>query len=94
MVEDGSKISLRGVDDVRLPFHLFKQVKVTGTTRQETTATTKKVYPAENGANSKQPYKFALPAADARTEHFEVDLKFMGHYNEKNLKLKVNLDDL
>ena len=94
LVEDGARVSLRGVDDRNLPFHLFKQVKVTGTTRQETVANTKKVYPAENGPNAKQPYKFALPAADARTQSFQVNLNFMGNYNEKSLNLKVSMDEL
>ena len=74
LIEDGAKVQLRGVDDGRLPFHLFKQVKVSGTTQRETATTTTKVYPAANGANAKQPYKFSLPAAEARTEAFEVDL--------------------
>lgn len=28
LVEDGAKVQLRGVDETRQPFHLFKQVKV------------------------------------------------------------------
>ena len=65
-----------------------------GTTRAETIATTKKVYPAASGPNTKQPYKFTLPAENARTETFQVDMQFMGHYEEKNLRLNVNMAEL
>ena len=65
-----------------------------GTSANETLANTKKVFPAATGPNSKQPYKFTLPAADARTETFEVDLQFMGHYQEKNMRIKVAMDAL
>lgn len=30
LVEEGKKVSLRGVDDTRLPFHLFKQIDLIG----------------------------------------------------------------
>ena len=72
LIEDESKVQLRGVDETRNSYHLFKEVKVTGTSRGETSKSTKKVFPASNGPNSKQPYKFALPAADNRNEAFEV----------------------
>ena len=70
LIDDGTKVQLRGVDETRNNFHLFKQIKVAGTARGETVASTKKVYPAASGPNTKQPYKFALPAVDARTEAF------------------------
>ena len=65
-----------------------------GTSANETLANTKKVFPAATGPNAKQPYKFTLPAADARTETFEVELQFMGHYQEKNMRIKVAMDAL
>ena len=94
LIDNGSKVQLRGVDETRNDFHLFKQVKVTGTTQDETAATTTKVYPAESGPNAEQPYKFALPAANARTDAFYVKLQSIGHYNEKIVKLTVNMQEL
>ena len=52
LIDNGSKVQMRGVDETRNDFHLFKQVKVTGTTQDETAATTTKVYPAESGPNA------------------------------------------
>ena len=93
LIENGAKVQLRGVDETRNSYHLFKRVKVFETIPGETLSTSEKVFPAPQGP-TEQPYKFALPAAEARTEAFQVDLQFMGHYQENNLRLKVNMQQL
>ena len=83
LIEDGARIQVRGVDDRRQPFHLFKSIKVGGFNQAA------KVFPSE--AQKKQPYKYTLPG---QAEQFTVELEFMGHYNEKNLTIKVNQEEL
>ena len=85
LVEEGSKVQLRGVDESRQPFHLFRQMKLQGL------AAADKVFPSQQQA--KQPYKMTIPA-ERRPEQFKVDLTFMGHYQEKNIVLDVNLEEL
>ena len=91
LIDDGSKVQLRGVDDTRLPFHLFKQIKVTGLSAVNTVA---KVFPSTAAANAKQPYKFSAQAEEARPETFQIELVFMGHYSEKNIQITINWQEL
>ena len=84
-VEQGSKVQFRGVDDTRQPFHLFKQVDVTG-------LAAKRSFPSKQ--QTKQPYKVTLPAEAERPEKLTVDLEFMGHYKEKNIKFDIDLEML
>ena len=83
LVEEGAKIQLRGVDETRQPFHLFESITVDGWGQI-------KQFPSQ--AQKKQPYKYSLP--QDRPDSFKVELKFMGHYQEKNIKLTVNLQEL
>ena len=45
-------------------------------------------------ANSEQPYTFDLPAAGVPDQKFQIELQFMGHYNERNVKLTINMEEL
>ena len=72
LVDDGTKIQLRGVDETRQPFHLFDKITVEGLGAS-------KIFPSVN--QKKQPYRFVLPEAD-RPETISTTLKFMGHYQE------------
>ena len=84
LVEQGAKVQLRGVDENRQPFHLFRQMKV------QQLAAADKVFPSQ--VQAKQPYKMTIP--EQRPEAFKIDLQFMGHYQEQNLVLDVNLEEL
>ena len=84
LIEDGNKVQLRGVDETRQPFHLFQEIKVSGFQNTEA-----KSFPSN--AQKKQPYKYTLPS---QPEQFQVELQFMGHYREKNIRLKINLAEL
>ena len=46
LIENGSKVQLRGVDETRNSYHLFKRVKVFETSPGETLSTSEKVFPA------------------------------------------------
>lgn len=54
LVEEGAKVQLRGVDENRQPFHLFRQMKV------QQLAAADKVFPSQQ--QTKQPYKMTIPA--------------------------------
>lgn len=84
LVEQGAKVQLRGVDENRQPFHLFRQMKLIGMAQAD------KVFPSQ--VQAKQPYKMTIP--EARPEQFQLDLTFMGHYQEQNIVLDVNLEEL
>ena len=86
LVEDGAKVQLRGVDESRQPFHLFRQMKVQGL------AAADKVFPSQ--VQAKQPYRMTIPTERPRPDQFRVDLQFMGHYQEQNLVLDVNFEEL
>ena len=83
LVDNGSKVQFRGVDDTRQPFVLFKKVDVTG-------IAAKKSWPSTQ--QRAQPYKATLP--EQHPDNFEVELQFMGHYKEKNIKIKVDMAEL
>ena len=85
LVDEGKKVQLRGVDETRQPFHLFKTIKVHGL--RNTTST----FPSDN--QKKQPYKSTIPE-EAKVEQFKVELQSMGHYAEKNITLTVNMEEL
>ena len=82
LVEQGSKVQLRGVDDTLKPFHLYKQIDVTG-------LAAKRTFPSRQ--QTQQPYRVTLPAEAERPANLSVELQFMGHYYEKNIKFDINL---
>ena len=84
LVEQGAKIQLRGVDESRQPFHLFREMKV------QKLAAADKVFPSQ--VQTKQPYRMTIP--ENRPQAFKLDLTFMGHYQEQNIVLDINLEEL
>merc|ERR1712060_284674 len=84
LIEDNTKIQVRGVDPERQPFHLFEKISVSGFPQ-----TAPKVFPSE--VQKKQPYKYTLPS---EVDQFSVEFESMGHYNEKNIRVKVNMAEL
>lgn len=85
LIENGTKLELRGVDENRQPFHLFKQIDITGLAKHGVRQT----FPSR--VQAKQPYKVTLPEKQ-RPSTLDIELQFMGHYQEKNIKLKIDLD--
>ena len=71
LVEDGTKVSLRGVDETRQPFHLFNKITLNGLGAD-------KEFPS--AAQKKQPYKYTMPEETKRPETFSATIEFMGHY--------------
>ena len=68
LIEEGAKVQIRGVDETRQPFHLFKTIKVGGLKNGVRT------FPSESSGQLKQPYKLALPAAEQRPAKLTVEL--------------------
>ena len=52
----------------------------------------KKSFPCQG--HTKQPYKVTLPAEAQRPAKVGLELQFMGHYAEKNIKFDVDLAEL
>jgi len=67
LLENGSKVQLRGVDDTRQPFHLFEKITVEGLT-----ANASKVFPSTQ--QKKQPYTFDLAAGENGPSDFHLNL--------------------
>ena len=84
--ENGTKVRLRGVDDTRQPFHLFKKIKVSGLAPNAT-----RDFPSAQ--QKQQPYTFKLPE-QAPPEKVTLNLEFMGHYEERPINIDVNIADL
>jgi len=85
LIEEGKRMQIRGVDSDRKPFHLFKTIQVSGFPNTQA-----KVFPSQ--AQAKQPYKYTVPSNEV--EDFHIELESMGHYHEKNLKVKINMAEL
>ena len=79
--KDGKNLEIMGVDSNGAPYSLFEKVSVSGLS-----AVPKEIKTA------KMPYKIALPAKVP--EKFDVNLKFMGHYQEPDMQITVNMEEL
>ena len=78
--KDGKKIEAMGVDSNGAPYTLFKEIKVSG------------FGPTASIKKGKQPFAKAIP--DAQPKDFGVELSFQGYYQEPDLHLKINTDQL
>ena len=78
-------MQLRGVDESRQPFHLFKTIQV------HDLRSTMSTFPSDK--QTKQPYRTTIPE-EAKIEQFKVELQSMGHYAEKNITITVNMEEL
>ena len=85
LIENGSKLKLTGVEYNGQPFHLFKKVNVSIPNK-------KLSFPTQQ--QTKQPYKFTLPAEAQRPAQAAIELQFFGHYSEKNIQFNVDLAEL
>lgn len=82
-----NEIQFMGVDSNGAPYVLFKELKVTGLSAQAKSF----AHPA------KQPFRVAMDNTAKKNEEnyfFNVELKFMAHYAEPTLNLKINLAGL
>ena len=80
--KNGKELEIMGVDSNGAPYSLFTDVKVSGLEPNKTTPILKPV----------MPWRVQLPAK--KPESFDIHLKFQGHYNEPDMKLKVNMAEL
>ena len=84
LVDEGTKVQFRGVDETRQPFVLYDQITIEGLGNKQN-------FPSQK--QQQQPYKKTLPTEDC-PESFTTNLKFFGHYKEKNLKLTIKMEEL
>ena len=79
--KDKKNVEIMGVDSNGAPYSLFEKVDVSGLTTV-----------AKDIKAAKMPYKIALP--EKKPKSFDITLQFMRHYNEPNMKIKVNMEEL